>query len=60
MRAEKPQRQAITCADDDPFPAFAEDAMSLPEIKPASHYFTPEHEQFRRTVRDWVTREIVK
>ncbi len=32
--------------------------MSLPEIPPAPHYFTAEHEQFRRTVRDWVAREI--
>ncbi len=31
--------------------------MMLPDIAPASHCFSPEHEQFRRTVRDWVARE---
>jgi acyl-CoA dehydrogenase len=32
--------------------------MSLLEITPARHYFSPEHQQFRRSVRDWVAREI--
>jgi acyl-CoA dehydrogenase len=33
-------------------------AMSLLDPRPAGHYFSPEHEQFRRSVRDWVAREI--
>ncbi|NRF70390.1 acyl-CoA dehydrogenase family protein [Aquincola sp. S2] len=32
--------------------------MSLLDAPPAPHYFSPEHEQFRRTMRDWVAREI--
>ena len=32
--------------------------MSLTEAPAAPHYFTPEHEQFRAMLRDWVVREI--
>ena len=32
--------------------------MSLLDAPPAPHYFTPEHAQFRATLRDWVAREI--
>jgi acyl-CoA dehydrogenase len=32
--------------------------MSLLDTPPAPHYFTPEHEQFRAMLRDWVAREI--
>ncbi len=32
--------------------------MSLPEPPPAPHYFTPDHVQFRASLRDWVAREI--
>lgn len=32
--------------------------MSLLDAPPAPHYFSPEHEQFRATMRDWVAREI--
>jgi acyl-CoA dehydrogenase len=32
--------------------------MSLLDAPPAPHYFTPEHEQFRQALRDWVTAEI--
>ncbi len=32
--------------------------MSLLDAPPQPHYFTPEHVQFRDTVRDWVSREI--
>jgi acyl-CoA dehydrogenase len=33
-------------------------APSLLDSAPAPHYFSPEHEAFRRTMRDWVAREI--
>ena len=32
--------------------------MSLPEPPPAPHYFTPEHVQFRASLRAWVAREL--
>jgi acyl-CoA dehydrogenase len=32
--------------------------MSLLDAPPAPHYFSPEHQQFRDSVRDWVAREI--
>jgi len=32
--------------------------MSLLDIAPAPHYFSPEHLQFRAMLRDWVAREI--
>ena len=32
--------------------------MSLLDTPPAAHYFTPEHQQFRASLRDWVAREI--
>lgn len=32
--------------------------MSLLDTKPAPHYFTPEHEAFRSSIRDWVAKEI--
>ncbi|MBI5256533.1 MAG: acyl-CoA dehydrogenase family protein [Burkholderiales bacterium] len=32
--------------------------MSLPDTPDAPHYFSPEHEAFRRTMRDWVAREL--
>jgi acyl-CoA dehydrogenase len=32
--------------------------MSLLDTPAAPHYFSPEHEQFRRAMRDWVAREI--
>jgi acyl-CoA dehydrogenase len=32
--------------------------MSLPELPPLPHYFTPEHEAFRASLRNFVAREI--
>ena len=32
--------------------------MSLPELPPLSHYFSPEHEAFRDALRNFVAREI--
>ena len=32
--------------------------MSLLDAPPAPHYFSPEHQQFRDALRDWVAREI--
>ena len=32
--------------------------MSLLDAPPAPHYFTPEHEQFRASLRAWVAAEI--
>ena len=32
--------------------------MGLLDVPAASHYFSAEHEQFRRSVRAWVAREI--
>ena len=32
--------------------------MSLPELQPLPHYFTPEHEAFRASLRNFVAREI--
>ncbi len=28
------------------------------DLQPLPHYFSPEHEQFRSTLREFVTREI--
>ena len=33
-------------------------AMSLLDAPPAPHYFSPEHQQFRAALRDWVSKEI--
>ena len=32
--------------------------MSLPELPPLSHYFSPEHEAFRDALRNFVARDI--